>query len=121
MIEFLNPHLGSGGSEKIVANTQVPFLLPGCAIDGVVFTEQEMLIQAHTVNAGAICPYCGHNSSRVHSYYTRTIHDLPVSEYSVCLKVHIRRFRCVSQTCSHQTFTERLPEFVAPYAHRSNR
>jgi transposase len=121
MIESLNPYLGVGGSEKVVTNTQVPFLLPGCTIDGVVVTEQEMLIQAYTVNAGAICPNCGHDSGRVHSYYTRTIRDLPISEWSVCLKVRIRRFRCVSQACTHQTFTERLPELVNPFAHRSNR
>ena len=121
MIDFLNSHLGIGGSEKAMANTQIPFLLPDCAIDGVVVTGQEMLIQAHTTCVGAICPYCGHYSDRVHSYYTRTIRDLPISECSVCLKVRTRRFRCVSQACSHQTFTERSPELVAPYAHRSTR
>lgn len=110
-----------GGSEKVVVTTQVPFLLPGCAIDEAKVEEQQLFIHAHAISVGAACPYCGHSSGRVHSYYTRTIHDLPVSDRSVCLKVRIRRFRCVNQACSRKTFTERLPELVAPYAHRSLR
>jgi hypothetical protein len=104
-----------------VAASQVPFWLPGCAIDVVEVENQQMFIHAHTTNPGAECLHCNHHSGQVHSYYRRTIKDLPVSNNSVYLKVRIRRFRCVNPGCGHKTITERLPELVAPYAHRSKR
>jgi transposase len=44
-----------------------------------------------------------------------------MSEYSVRLRVRIRRFRCLNPECCKRTFTERLPQLVASYAHKTFR
>jgi hypothetical protein len=80
-----------------------------------------MIAKAHTRGTSAACTSCSQPSQRAHSYYTRTIHDLPVSEQVVRLKLCVRRFRCVNPNCIRRTFTERLPALVAPYAQRTTR
>jgi len=37
------------------------------------------------------------------------------------LHLHVRRFFCDTATCKRRIFAERLPEVVAPYAHRTQR
>jgi transposase len=46
---------------------------------------------------------------------------LPISGQSVRLALYLRRFRCLNPTCSAITFTERLPELLAPFAQRTVR
>ena len=101
--------------------SEIPGFLPNCDIDAVEVNDFKMIVEAHTNQPDAVCPYCGQRSSRIHSYYARTIQDLPISEYSVCLRVRIRRFRCLNPGCCKRTFTERLPQLVASYAHKTLR
>lgn len=97
------------------------FLLPGCEVDAVKVYGREMIIEAHTIRTMALCPACAQSSQRVHSYYTRRPHDLPVGEYVVCLCLRLRRFRCLNPTCPKRTFTESLPELLKPHAQRTQR
>lgn len=69
----------------------------------------------------AVCPACHQVSQSIHSYYTRSPHDLPVSGQAVQLTLRVRRFRCRNQDCQQQTFAERIPEVVARYAQRTVR
>jgi transposase len=46
----------------------------------------------------------------------RTLVDVPL-----CLELHVRRFFCDTATGARRIFTERLPDVVAPYAHRTRR
>lgn len=52
------------------------------------------------------CTYCGHKSSRVHSYYIREIQDLPISDKQTILLVQSRKMFCQNSECSHRTFSE---------------
>jgi transposase len=67
-------------------------------------------ITACATRPTAICPSCQHVSRRVHSYYTRSPQDLPVSGHIVQLVLRVRRFRCMNQDCQRRTFAERLPD-----------
>ena len=53
-------------------------------------------------------PTCGGISLRVHSRYTRTLADLPLSGRSVQLKLLVRRLRCDRAPCTRRIFSERL-------------
>ena len=77
----------------------VPLPLPGLAVEHVSTTDPTLLIDARTSTPTASCPDCHTPSARVHSRYTRHLRDLPVSEQPVCLRVHVRRFRCLTPTC----------------------
>jgi transposase len=67
------------------------------------------------------CPACSSLSDRVHAYYQRTVADLPWAGVPVQLQLSVRRFRCANPSCPRRTFSEPLPEVVAPAARRSSR
>jgi len=97
------------------------FSLPGCEITAASQSDHVLTITAHTTAPTASCPRCGISSRRIHSYYTRRPRDLPLWEYAVRLVLRVRRFRCLSATCTVQTFAERLPQVVRPAAQRTVR
>lgn len=84
-------------------------------------TTNTITILASMTTVTAACPRCQTVSTRIHSRYTRTLHDLPWTTYRLCLILHVRRFRCELPTCSQQIFAERLPTIVAPFARRTQR
>ncbi|GCE17675.1 ISL3 family transposase [Dictyobacter kobayashii] len=88
----------------------LPFSLSGFEIQQIAHEGTSLTITAHTTSTTAVCPTCQHISHRVHSYYTRSPHDLPVSGQTVQLILSVRRFRCQNRQCARQTFAERLPE-----------
>src|SRR5215218_9373025 len=67
------------------------------------------------------CPRCHRPSTRVHSYYTRKVADLPWHGVSVRLELRARRFRCKSSLCTKRVFCERLPRVVAHYGRKTVR
>ena len=83
--------------------------------------DPTLLIDARTSTPTASCPDCHTPSARVHSRSTRHLRDLPVSEQPVCLRLHVRRFRCLTPTCARQTFPERLPRLAPSHAQRTVR
>jgi transposase len=67
------------------------------------------------------CPRCHHPSTRLHSYYTRRVADLPWHGVSVRLELHTRRFRCRNSLCTKRVFCERLPRVVSCYGRKTAR
>lgn len=88
----------------------LPFSLPGFAIQHITNLREILTITAYATSATAVCPSCQHVTRRVHSYYTRSPQDLPVSGHIVQLVLRVRRFRCLNHHCQRQTFAERLPD-----------
>lgn len=84
-------------------------------------SKTTLTITARAISPTAACPACQQVSGRIHSYYLRAPHDLPVSGQAVRLVLRVRRFRCQNQRCPQQTFVERLPEVVPCYARRTTR
>src|SRR5215207_8508914 len=69
----------------------------------------------------AECPRCHRLSTRVHSYYTRQVADLPWHGVAVRLELHTRRFRCKNSLCTKRVFCERLPRVVSCYGRQTVR
>ncbi len=63
-----------------------------CDIDDVDIGDSMVIIQAHISTPAGVCPLCLRCSARIHSDYKRTIYALPFSEYTVCLKLRVRRY-----------------------------
>lgn len=104
-----------------MALPQVPFRLPGFALDSVQPHGSTLVVEAHPVSETACCPQCASPSMRIHSTYTRKPRDLPVGEQEVRLLLHLRRFFCDATTCPQRTFAERLPELLPVRAQRTVR
>jgi len=84
-------------------------------LDDIDITGDTLSISATAKKAAARCPVCGRRSRSVHSWYARTVSDLPVSHNVVVLHLRVRRFFCRVPSCPRRIFTERLPELVAPH------
>ena len=99
----------------------LPFTLPGCVVDEVRATETTLTVVGHAESPTAECPKCHQPSTRLHSHYTRSPCDLPVSDQAVRLVLQVRRFFCDNPTCEHRTFAERFPALVPVRAQRTAR
>ena len=99
----------------------LPITLPGCVVDEIKVTKGMLTIVAHADEPSAECPHCHQTSQRVHSRYTRSPHDLPISDQSVQLMLQVRRFFCHNPRCPRRTFAERFSPLVAVRARRTGR
>lgn len=97
----------------------LPFELPGFAVTQVTDDKTTVMIYASAQQATASCPRCQHPSQSIHSYYSRSPQDLPISGKTVRWVLRVRRFRCQNPGCPQRTFAERCPEVVAPHGQRT--
>jgi transposase len=67
------------------------------------------------------CPRCSRPSQHVHSYYQRTLADVPCAGRPLKLSLRVRKFRCLEHDCPQHVFTERLPDYVRPWARKTIR
>ena len=78
-------------------------------------------VEAASRGPSSSCPVCQTPSERVHSYYTRTLADLPCVGRRVVLHLQVRKFRCRNEQCPQHVFAERFPGFVGPKARKTRR
>jgi transposase len=92
-------------------------------LEGLTFAGETgcLTIELRAKRQGCACPQCQQVSEHVHSWYTRMVVDLPMGEWAVRLRLHVRRFRCRNAQCKQQVFTERMPQVVAPSSRRTQR
>lgn len=83
--------------------------------------EHRLILKLSSTQPNPPCPCCGQEGSRVHSYYARTIADLPLADFAVRLRLTVRKLRCDSPHCHRKVFCERLPTVVRPWGRQTNR
>jgi transposase len=91
------------------------FLLPvptALVLEWVRITPQFVQIGLMSEAGTCRCPACGQCSGRVHSYYTRTLDDVPAHGRVIQLCIGLRRFFCDRRDCSKQTFAEQVPDLM---------
>ena len=79
------------------------------------------MLELSSTSVGQPCPECGEFCSKLHSYYSRNIRDLPWAIYVIRINWKVRKFYCENESCFRKVFCERLGETVAPYARRTKR
>ncbi|MFL5337627.1 MAG: ISL3 family transposase [Geminicoccaceae bacterium] len=99
----------------------LPLIPAGLAVVQVLPAPDHITIVTAPQPVTALCPGCGSPSHRVHSRYERALGDLPWQGRPVTLRVQARRFRCLTPSCSRQTFSERLAGVAAVAARRTER
>jgi transposase len=96
--------------------------IPDCRVEQVTPDNPPHLhIAARGLRRSQCCPDCGRTSRAVHSRYDRHLADLPSLGRTVSIHLRVRRFYCRNTACPRQTFVERLPNLVAPFARRTGR
>ncbi|WP_425387131.1 transposase family protein [Deinococcus apachensis] len=83
--------------------------------------NQLITLELDAVAPQACCPLWQQASSRVHSRYAHTLHDLPWSGVPVRLLVHVRRFRCWPPGCPRVIFAERFCTLTPPDQQHTSR
>jgi transposase len=87
----------------------------GSEIFEVITAEKEdgkVLIYVRSKQSGSFCPNCNELSSRIHSYYTRRIMDLPMVGTQTWLILNARKFYCLNVNCIRKVFAERFSEHI---------
>ena len=90
-------------------------------LEKIIQYESSLTLVVRVKRMQAECPRCQRPSTRVHSYYTRRVADLPWHGVAVRLELRTRRFRCRNSLCTKRVFCERLPRVVAPYGRKTVR
>lgn len=90
-------------------------------LEKIIQHESSLTLVVSATHVQAECPRCHRPSARVHSYYTRTVADLPWHGIPVRLSLRTRRFRCRNSLCTKRVFCERLPRVVAAYGRQTVR
>jgi len=88
----------------------------GLYIESIQKTESGLVVSVVSTSPTSCCPLCAWPSSSVHSYYHRSVRDVPCGRQSVRLALTVRKFFCRNAGCRRKIFTERLPAFVEPWA-----
>ncbi len=90
-------------------------------VQQIVPDDTEIVLVARTRRCTVPCPGCGQAATRVHSWYTRSLRDLPWQGLTVRMELHTRRWFCDNPSCPCRIFTERLPTVAAPFGQRTTR
>jgi transposase len=81
--------------------------------------DRQITLVLSSVRRTARCPDCQTRSHWVHSRYVRTVSDVPVATFAVCLRITAQRFYCRNVACHRRTFRERLPSVAPVYQRRT--
>ena len=90
-------------------------------LEKIIQHRSSLTLVVKATRTEAECPRCHRPSTRVHSYYTRKMSDLPWHGVAVQLHLRTRRFRCKNSLCTKRIFCERLPLVVASYGRQTMR
>lgn len=78
----------------------------------VVSSPTHYLLSVRSTLAAGICPKCGNKCSKVKSYHTRRVKDMPISGRIVILELEVRQFECECGNYFIEPF-----QFVRPKKH----
>jgi transposase len=81
-------------------------------VTDTLVTDHAITLVATTTRKRALCPLCRRWSKRAHSYYGRTIRDLPWAGCPVVIRLQVRRFFCDNPRCERRIFAERVPDLA---------
>jgi len=99
----------------------VSALLPGLSITRQVQHAAGLTLYLKSQITSSCCPACKTESSRVHGYFWRYPQDLTWAGCGIHLWLRVRRFACLDTNCPRATFSETYPDWLSPYAHRTER
>src|SRR5258708_5068048 len=112
-----------GEELMVVMMERTPFLpLPeGMFIEQIETRKTDIVVSVISTHTTSCCPLCTEPSSSVHSYYQRSVRDLPCGGQNIRLLLTVRKCFCRNPDCKRKIFTERLSTFVEPWAKVTNR
>src|SRR5689334_21913700 len=99
-------------------------LLPlpkGLRVTEICQEETALIVEVLSEQAKGRCPLCEEESNSVHSRYVRRLKDVSCGGQAIYLHLRVHKFFCQNRECQRKVFTERLPNFVEPWAQMTMR
>ncbi len=90
-------------------------------LDTILPDQVGMTLVVRASRPQVACPDCLQLATRVHSWYTRQLADLPWQGLAVRLQLRTRRWFCDNPLCCRRIFTERFPTVAAPHSRHTTR
>ena len=90
-------------------------------LDVLTIAADQITVDLSSTARTTRCPDCQRRSHRAHSHFTQHIADLLLGEKPVCVRLHLRGFRCLIAACPRQTFRMYLPARLPALAPRYQR
>jgi transposase len=107
-------------NEGCNAIDKVNKLLPGTKYVSHSIEDGVLTVILESVQNLNLCPYCGTESTRIHSYHIRKFSELPIDGHIVNVRLYNKKFFCVNKSCNHTTFSENF-DFIRPLEMKTNR
>ncbi|MGE6964033.1 transposase family protein [Bacillus thuringiensis] len=82
--------------------------------------DDTLFIQIASERLSVICPFCNMPSTKLHSLYQRTFHDLPIQGKNVVYVINNRKMFCHHAQCHRKKFAEQF-SFLPYKAKKSTR
>ena len=95
-----------------------PLLPPGFLFCNEKVTHDSLVIGLIVTDAVGTCPLCLTLTNRAHSFYQRTLADLPMGGKRIKLQVRLRKFFCPPADCPRKVFAQSCHPVCKPYARR---
>lgn len=90
-------------------------------VTGIRAEKGVIVVQVNSMQKYCVCPSCRDRACKLHSYYYRTIKDLPAFDNKIVLRLRSRKFYCDNKACQTRVFTERYKDHFSSYKRISNR
>ena len=74
-------------------------------LEKIIQHQSSLTLMVTATRAQAECPRCHRPSTRVHTYYTHKVADLPWHGVAVQLHLRTRRFHCKNSFCTKRIFS----------------
>jgi transposase len=86
------------------------FSLPeGLEVEGIELQGNLLAVAIVSVLSSSCCPLCSHASSHIHSWYRRTLRDVPCAGRQVVFHLSVRKFFCRNPECARKIFDSAAP------------
>jgi transposase len=103
----------------LMAQKSIRLSRPAMIVHSVSRAEVQWVIDAESHSMPRF-PSCGTVSARQHSWYQRSLRDLPMQGVPVVIRLRVRKWRCEAPACERSIFAERLPGLASRHAHQSD-
>ena len=71
----------------------VKLLDPSLECNGHTIENERIIFHVFSTKESCICPYCGTETTKVHSTYIRNIEDIPIQEHQTVLLLVVSAFQ----------------------------
>ncbi len=91
----------------------------GFILERIENAGEQLIFHLKSNKKTSKCPFCGQESSKVHTSYTRNIQETPFRNKQTWLHVTARKFECENPSCGTKVFADCCGQSPTPRNHQA--